>query len=43
MRLCEHFHFTPDELDAIDPQTINDWLLILDYDAKIQESKMRKP
>jgi hypothetical protein len=36
MRLCERFHFTPDELEEIDYQTVQDWLLIMKYEADMQ-------
>ena len=34
-RLCERFHKTPDEIAEIDIQTIQDWVLIMDYEGKI--------
>lgn len=36
MRLCERFHLSPSELEEIDAQTVQDWLLIIKYEADTQ-------
>lgn len=36
MRLCERFHLTPAEVEDLDLQTVQDWLLIIKYEADMQ-------
>ncbi len=39
MRLCEHFHITPQELREIDAQVVSDWITILRYDNEIARER----
>lgn len=39
--LCEHFHWTPQQLDEVDTQEVRDFLEVLQAKGRIAEREQR--